>query len=57
MSILIYGDANDTELVTTKSRSGLRAILFEKVAEPLFRQSPDPSGSGIFLAFWIDFGL
>ena len=39
MSIPIYGDANDMELVTTKSRLALRAAFFEKVAALLFRQS------------------
>ena len=37
MSIPIYGDANDTELVTTKLRLTLRATPLEKAAWPLFR--------------------
>ena len=53
MSIPIYGDANDTELATTKSRPSLRAVLFEKVAQPLFRQSPagPRQGAGSFCLF------
>ncbi len=35
MSIPIYGDANDMELVTTKSRLTLRAAFFENPGDRL----------------------